>query len=278
MDAFVSKPSGRKPCSSASSSSWQRLFSSGSTPAPRRKSVACASGSRKRKSSDIADVLLTQTYLDLGQRSFARVIECAECGLAYTHGEEADEAAHRLHHRRMKQGVHVRGALACRKVLAELSDGGCIVALHANDGPDALRKLDEIKALLDAELCSTPTLPEGLRAFIYLEARTGRLLGCAITEPLTRAFGAVPPDDAADEGIITHDGVARTALCGISHIWTDRRCRRKGIARALLDCIREHFAMGFQLPIDQLAFSQPTAAGRRLAAAYTGTESFSIYA
>ena len=40
---------------------------------------------------------------------------------------------------------------------------------------------------------------------------------------------------------------------------------------------RQHFAAGFELPRGMLAFSQPTAAGRRLAAAYAGTEAFAVY-
>ena len=66
-------------------------------------------------------------------------------------------------------------------------------------------------------------------------------------------------------------------MCGISHIWVDARDRRQGVARALLDAVREHFAMGFDVPLDQLAFSQPTSLGRRLAVAYTGAEAFLVY-
>ena len=35
---------------------------------------------------------------------------------------------------------------------------------------------------------------------------------------------------------------------------------------------------GFELPIDRLAFSQPTAQGRALAESYTGTARFLVYA
>ena len=44
-----------------------------------------------------------------------------------------------------------------------------------------------------------------------------------------------------------------------------------------LDATRAHFATGFELPLEQLAFSQPTADGRRLAAAYARTERFPVY-
>jgi hypothetical protein len=35
---------------------------------------------------------------------------------------------------------------------------------------------------------------------------------------------------------------------------------------------------GFELPIERLAFSQPTAQGRALAESYTGTQRFLVYA
>ena len=94
----------------APSSSWhQRLFprqqqqasaparGRAATPPARKRKAAGDSGPPAAAATTTTVPVapsLTQTYLDLGQRSFARVIECAECGLAYTHGEESDEAAH----------------------------------------------------------------------------------------------------------------------------------------------------------------------------------------
>ena len=184
MKPFLSKPV-------AHSSTWQRLFqparsNASSTAASRkRRAIAppgvdpaagddddgdraadCCGAKKPKVAAAAAAAPRVQTYLDLGQRSFARIVECAVCGYAYTHGEERDEAAHRLHHRRAlaAQGVKLRGALARRHVLAEREDGTTLVALHATDGADALRKLGEVKALLDAELGCTPARARQARA------------------------------------------------------------------------------------------------------------------
>ena len=55
--------------------------------------------------------------------------------------------------------------------------------------------------------------------------------------------------------------------------------REEGVIsrRHLLDCIRENMVTGFEVPVGKLAFSQPTAKGRALAAAYTGTARFLVY-
>jgi len=40
---------------------------------------------------------------------------------------------------------------------------------------------------------------------------------------------------------------------------------------------RKHLAPSFSVPLEQIAFCQPTANGRALAAAYTGCERFLVY-
>ena len=168
--------------------------------------------------------------------------------------------------------------------IEQRDDGSRIVVLRASDGTEAMRKVGEAKALIDAELGTLHVLlPTDFSAFLFLEAGTGRVRGCAIAEPLHQAYSALPlPPDAADApsasgGSLRHDGVPREVMCGISHIWTDPQLRLCGIARVLLDAVRQHFAMGFELPRSQLAFSQPRADGRLLASAYVGSEAFPVY-
>lgn len=262
--------------------------------APPHGSAAAGSASRKRKAA--ADTPLAQTYIDLGQKSFARIVECPVCGLAYTHGEEADEALHKRHHRRAVQGVHIRGVLAQHIIGSERADSTRLIALSEGDGAEARRKVIEAAALLDPELGAKDVSP-AFRAVLCLES-TGRVRAFAITEPLRRAYRVVPSEtpierDAAEtrqgerqattaEGIdvtsvLAHDGVPQEVMCGISHVWVEPQYRRRGLARVLLDAARQRFAVGFELPLDQIAFSGPTASGRRLAAAYAGTERFLVY-
>ena len=256
-----------------------------------------------------------QTYLDLGQRSFGRMTECRECGFMYTEGEPTDEAAHRKHHRKSHQGIRIRGALATLRVVSNRDDGRNIILLLPSDGAEAVRKLHEVRAALelslggcssslrassqsdDAAAAAAPPLPPCQKAFLCIESQTGRLCGAALAEAVSSAYRAVPPEpnvedgeEAEEEGsadptdffrgrasVLRHDSVACEAMCGISHIWVDGRDRRCGVARALLDEVRRHYVTGFDVPRDKLAFSQPTALGRRLAASYSTTERFLVY-
>ncbi|XP_058205340.1 protein CHROMOSOME TRANSMISSION FIDELITY 7 [Rhododendron vialii] len=67
------------------------------------------------------------------------------------------------------------------------------------------------------------------------------------------------------------------ARCGIRAIWVSPCNRRKHIAIHLLDAARRSFCMEVVLEHSQLAFSQPTSAGKALASTYTGTPSFLVY-
>ena len=89
--------------------------------------------------------------------------------------------------------------------------------------------------------------------------------------------GAEGGEEGGGQAVLRHDGVFRRATCGISHIWVASAHRRRGVARALLDAARRHLASSFEVPLEELAFSQPTAQGRALAAAYVGEQQFLVY-
>ena len=269
---------------------WERLFQS-STAAPAASSSRPKPGPASEKKTEATKSKKTQKrpleqlYLDLGQRTFGRTVECPVCGLAYCEGEPSDEAAHRAHHRKFAAaGVHVRGALAEARVVRDgVGDGDArIVAIHATDGPDAHRKLAEAKALMDTELGETPPFSTDLswRAYLWIEGKGGRVGGWCVAEPIETAYCAVPPAEnvpRSDEGAFRHDGVPVEAMVGVSHIWVDGSRRRAGVGKALLDAVRSHFATGWTVPRERLAFSQPTSLGRRLAASYSQTEAFLVY-
>ncbi|KAJ7964028.1 protein CHROMOSOME TRANSMISSION FIDELITY 7 [Quillaja saponaria] len=79
------------------------------------------------------------------------------------------------------------------------------------------------------------------------------------------------------KGPISCENKAVDAVCGIRAIWVTPSNRRKHIANQLLDAIRKSFCMDFVLERSQIAFSQPTSAGKALASKYTGSGSFLVY-
>jgi ESCO1/2 acetyl-transferase len=65
---------------------------------------------------------------------------------------------------------------------------------------------------------------------------------------------------------------------GVRQIWVHKDHRKGGIARALVDVAREHFAYGTVVMRPHTAFSQPTSDGLKFALAYSQQETVWAYA
>lgn len=68
------------------------------------------------------------------------------------------------------------------------------------------------------------------------------------------------------------------AIVGVSRIWTCGSARRRGIGMDLLDCVISNFIYGLDIPKEQIAFTQPTESGLRLAECFFGVgEPWHVY-
>ncbi|OWM79035.1 protein CHROMOSOME TRANSMISSION FIDELITY 7-like [Punica granatum] len=78
-------------------------------------------------------------------------------------------------------------------------------------------------------------------------------------------------------GAIYCEDAAVPAVCGIRAIWVTPSNRRKRVATHLVDAARRSFCEGYELEHSQLAFSEPTSAGRALASSYLGSRPLLVY-
>lgn len=90
-----------------------------------------------------------------------------------------------------------------------------------------------------------------------------------VSEDGTRQTAATSPSSSS----ITTKTQSDLAIVGISRIWTSNAYRKKGIARALLDCVAGTFLYGLRIPASMIAFSQPTESGGQLARKWFGMDS-----
>ncbi|KAF6258409.1 ESCO1/2 acetyl-transferase-domain-containing protein [Scenedesmus sp. NREL 46B-D3] len=67
------------------------------------------------------------------------------------------------------------------------------------------------------------------------------------------------------------------AMLGVRMVWVSSEQRRKGMATKLLDAARCNMVPGYVVPRSQLAFTQPTVEGARLAAAFADTQQIMVY-
>nr|CCC46386.1 conserved hypothetical protein [Trypanosoma vivax Y486] len=89
-----------------------------------------------------------------------------------------------------------------------------------------------------------------------------------------------------DVAVWTHSGQAvaadgtqrvRSALCGVQLVWVAEQHRRRGVATTLIDLARRSVSYGRDIPLEGVAFSEPTALGRLFACKYTGRPDFLIF-
>ncbi|KAI8052941.1 ESCO1/2 acetyl-transferase-domain-containing protein [Syncephalis plumigaleata] len=159
--------------------------------------------------------------------------------------------------------------------------------------PDRLCKSDRIKveyilnkvndALGAANLSMDTDRHHRYKIYLYLAA-TRKVVGCLVAESINTAFRVISVDtdnnndnNNLDDSLIYKSNTPVTCLCGISRIWVDKTMRRQGVATRLLDAARRTFVYACTLDYDQIAFSQPTLLGRRLAMNYQKDANFLVY-
>ncbi len=254
----------------SASAQWQSMMR------PPSAAQAAARGAKRKASPSTAPTARKkeQLYLDFGQKSFGQRLTCATCGMVYTKGEPKDEAAHKKHHERAVSGASMQEGPA-EHVVERLADGSRVVMIDGQRASEPmLKRVRHALTLMEPELGEV-ALPASYRALLRISAQS-RLMGATVIHPLQSACRAVPHAEGSAEAL-RHDGVPRQAACGISHVWVHPTARRDGVASSLLDAVCKHAGGTFELRKESLAFSQPTALGRRLAAAYVGTERFLVY-
>jgi len=133
----------------------------------------------------------------------------------------------------------------------------------------------------DAETSSTKRDASANRFKAFLYVHNQRCVGLCLAERITQAYPVLAPDqaDGSKEGdtpakiqssSISIGDDAEKVLMGVSRIWTSSAHRRMGIAQTLLDTAADNFLYGMEVPKRQVAFSQPTESGGKLARRWFG--------
>lgn len=110
-----------------------------------------------------------------------------------------------------------------------------------------------------------------MQVFIYVKNKT--IVGCLISEVKTEAFKML----SSFEGIDVCSKESYPVKCGVSRIWVSQNNRQKGVATALMECMRANFCYGYVLQLNEIALSSPSDSGKMFAKKYFRTENFLIY-
>ncbi|KAL3661956.1 hypothetical protein V7S43_013247 [Phytophthora oleae] len=228
----------------------------------------------------------TQSYIDVGQRSFGQRVTCAKCGLLYTAGEEEDEKEHRKFCRQMKRGVTF-SKWKNERVLKTFSDTKArILEIRGDDPISHVKKLLEIKEVLDDALGFVEEELFLKRShFVFIQEH--QVVGSVNTERVTKAFTlenngsnlvtTSGESSLALDGSVTASTDAKPALVGICQLWVHPSFRRKRIATRMVDVVREKSIYGMHVAKNQVAFAQPARNGLQFAHKYMDTCEVLIY-
>eukprot|EP01134_Creolimax_fragrantissima_P007006 CFRG7006T1 len=267
--------------------SFKETLTNGSALYSRNKSLTVPNKSVHKK---------VQMVIDLGQKSLG-CISCVECGMTYNGGDEDDINLHQRFHTQFFKDIHFPGWKNERVSASNIDLGndlcGRIVCIQQSDHPSHVRKGEQVRAIVDQKLGfveSNQISSQMVKTYIFVVKKS--IVGCLIAESLTTAYPVVPVPSLQytnklqeevsrtchDYSLVCRSHAAVPARLGISRIWVVEKYRRRGIAKSLITAARNTFMYGSSVPIELIAFSQPTREGKLLAEHYTKTKSFLTYA
>jgi N-acetyltransferase len=240
-----------------------------------------------------------QTFLDCGQKDFVSTT-CSVCGLTFARGTE-DEKVHAKFHRKETAPVHFAGWATKATVAQRLPSATIVACPVAGEELDAVdkglrRAVEEVCEMINRALgfpsgskedsrttttttISSPSLSErkSERLFVYVDP-SARALGGVIVERIKWAHRIVAGSGSgAEEGAVFCRNQEEPADAGVSRIWVHPSARRFGVATKLLDAVRSEFIYAYAIPLERLAFSQPTPDGLYFFRHYTGRDDFLVY-
>jgi hypothetical protein len=121
-------------------------------------------------------------------------------------------------------------------------------------------------------LCIGKQLSEAQRA----EAASGDAYDDANANDDKRSASTSSADDWASSATrLSEHSLRGSIICGVEIMWVLEPLRRCGIATALVHEMRKHLVYGgFEIPVNAVAFSQPTRDGKQFAASFSGRKDF----
>ncbi|KAF2641498.1 sister chromatid cohesion acetyltransferas-like protein Eco1 [Massarina eburnea CBS 473.64] len=251
---------------------------------------------------------LVQMQLDL----VAEVTKtCKVCGMDYVPSHADDVALHRKFHAMNVGGVNVPKALSEKLRQNQVWSGAdrSFIAVVSRRDTLALRnKASEVLKVVNTELGAVPITDEALwskirnpikaqhptkgsaepaasdrfKTYLYIQGQ--KCVGACLAERIKDAFavldhgqddastatGQLPVDNPSSS--ISISNTTDPAILGVSRIWTSNLHRKHGVARQLLESARSDFLYGMTVDKANIAFSQPTESGGKLARKWFGRQ------
>lgn len=228
---------------------------------------------------------------------------CNLCGMEYVPSNSEDSDLHDKFHSMNSVGIDLGKAFvkanASRWVYeAARCDEGYVVIVDRKASPSARSQAKKVLDVVNKEL-SSPAIDENQlwsqveppkrlrkngkkeetdRYKVFLHMKDSKCMGLCLAERIWEAnpvkLDATTQNKDSDHhsSSVSVQDTLDPAIVGVSRIWTCGQARRRGIAMDLLDCVISNFIYGLDIPKEQIAFTQPTESGGRLAGCFFGVD------
>ncbi|XP_078460581.1 uncharacterized protein LOC144725022 [Lampetra planeri] len=157
------------------------------TPAVKPDPVSTHKLRRPRKQTDDDEQLI----IDAGQTRVG-VQTCDTCGMMYSAASPEDEAQHLQFHKRFISTIRFVGWKK-ERVIGEFPDGKIILVLPG-DPKYALKKVEEVRELVDADLgfhVAGLRNPSRTKTLLFV-SNDKKVVGCLIAEHITKGYRVLP--------------------------------------------------------------------------------------
>lgn len=218
-------------------------------------------------------------------------ITCKDCGMSYMPTYAMDVKLHTRFHSQSCEGrdwapewgttVSISDAVKER-----ILDGDRIVKVTHSSKAAEKRAAQDLITLVNTELSAPPENPTwkngpagGGAAYLYICPKKRKAIAVLVVERISRGrpmlastselLKDAPPKNIAEK--VKQDRFP--VVMGIARIFTAKNYRRMGIGSVLLDIARTDFIYGIKIEKSQVAWSQPSASGAKLAIAWAPQES-----
>ena len=222
-----------------------------------------------------------QMLLDFGQKNVG-LKQCKDCGMLFDMNDKHDNEMHLSYHKQ-RDNVLKYNTFKNEKIVKEYLEGKCIVIEPEFDARNVTKKAEDILRYVDSQLGIRSSLtnlekdvenkkPNSCKYYLFIHMN--RIIGFCLAETISKAYKITFINDNMTS---IDKSEQLKAVCGISRIWVDSKYRRMKIASKMLDCVRLNYVYYQTLNLNDIAFSDPTENGRKLATSYFKTNEFFVY-
>lgn len=239
-------------------------------------------------SSLISDIKRKRRKTDPGPQTSSKMVQtrlalvdglqttCKECGMSFMPTYSLDVKLHVKFHSKSVDGrdwsLEWGSPVKFPVHVAKVMEGYVVVKVTPSSRVAAKNATQDMINLVNTELSAPPENPTwnsgragAGAAYLYVSKKDKKAVGVLVVERVSRGRPMVmstseilPPDTMAIHARMP-------VVMGVSRIFTVRNYRRMGISTALLDVARYDFIFGLRSQKLQVAWSQPSASGAKLA-------------